>query len=133
MSATPPEEIEEIRKHVKLYIGVFVALMILTVLTVAVSYLQFVVPLAITVALIIAVTKGSLVASFFMHLISEKRPIYWVLLFTVVCWGGADVPPAAGHGRQHRPLSGSHRAERWHACLSRASMFCLSCCRSPWR
>ena len=96
MSATPPEDIEEIRKHVKVYIGVFVALMILTVLTVAVSYLQLVVPLAITVALIIAVTKGSLVASFFMHMISEKRPIYWVLLFTVACWVALLLLPLLG-------------------------------------
>ena len=99
MSATPPEdlkEIEEIRKHVKLYIGVFVALMILTVLTVAVSYLQLFVPLAITVALIIAVTKGSLVASFFMHLISEKRPIYWALLLTVAFWVALMFLPLLG-------------------------------------
>ena len=96
MSATPPEDIEEIRKHVKVYIGVFVALMILTVLTVAVSYLQLVVPLAITVALIVAVTKGSLVASFFMHLISEKRLIYWVLLFTVVAWVALLLLPLLG-------------------------------------
>ncbi len=80
MSATPPGEI---KKHVKLYIGVFVALMILTVLTVAVSYLRLFVPLAIAVALIIAITKGSLVASFFMHLIAEKSLIYWTLLATV--------------------------------------------------
>ncbi len=84
MSATPPEEIKEIRKHVKLYIGVFVALLILTVLTVAVSYLRLFVPLAIAVALIIAVTKGSLVANFFMHLTAEKKLIYWTLLATVV-------------------------------------------------
>ena len=105
MSATPAEEIEdvedikeieEIRKHVKLYVGVFVALMILTVLTVAVSYLDLLVPLAITVALIIAVTKGSLVASVFMHLISEKRPIYWALLLTVVFWVALMFLPLLG-------------------------------------
>ena len=80
----------------KLYIGVFVALMILTVLTVAVSYLGLVVPLAITVALIIAVTKGSLVASFFMHLISEKRSIYWALLLTVAFWVALMFLPLLG-------------------------------------
>ncbi len=96
MSATPPEDIEEIRKHVKRYIGVFVALMILTVLTVAVSYVGLVVPLAITVALIIAVTKGSLVASFFMHLISEKRAIYWALLITVAFWVALMFLPLLG-------------------------------------
>lgn len=74
---------EEIRKHVRIYIGVFVALMVLTILTVAVAYLDMAVPLAVGVALIIALAKGSLVASFFMHLVSEKRAIYGALLLTV--------------------------------------------------
>ena len=56
--------IEAIRKHVKVYITVFVALMVLTVATVGVSYLRLAIPLAITVALIIAIAKGSLVASY---------------------------------------------------------------------
>ena len=76
--------IEAIRKHVKVYITVFVALMVLTVATVGVSYLRLAIPLAITVALIIAIAKGSLVASYFMHLVSEKKPIYWTLMLTVV-------------------------------------------------
>ena len=77
-------DIEEIKKHIRVYITVFVALMVLTVVTVGVSYLQLAIPLAITVALIIAMAKGSLVASYFMHLISEKKPIYWALMLTVV-------------------------------------------------
>ena len=32
-------------------------------------------PLAVTVALVIAATKGSLVVSFFMHLIEEKKVV----------------------------------------------------------
>jgi cytochrome c oxidase subunit IV len=39
---------------------------------------------AITVALIIATMKGSMVASIFMHLSNEKRWIYGALLLTVV-------------------------------------------------
>ena len=54
----------------------------LTVVTVTVSYVDFAVPLAITVALIIAATKGSLVASYFMHLVGERRGIYATLLLT---------------------------------------------------
>jgi len=81
MSADSPEEITA---HVKVYINVFIALMVLTVVTVAISYVDFAVPLAITVALIIATLKGSLVASYFMHLVSEKSPIYWTLVLTAV-------------------------------------------------
>ena len=72
------------KKHVKAYVSVFGALMVLTVVTVAASYFRFVIPLAIMVALMIAIVKGSLVASFFMHLMDEKKIIYWVLLLTVV-------------------------------------------------
>ena len=77
---------EDLKKHVKVYIMVFAALMVLTVVTVGVAYLALAVPLAITVALIIATVKGSLVASYFMHLVSEKSPIYWTLLVTAACF-----------------------------------------------
>ena len=73
----------DIDKHVRVYITVFVALMVLTIITVAVSYLDLSVPLAITLALVIATVKGSLVACYFMHLISEKKLIYAVLIVTV--------------------------------------------------
>jgi cytochrome c oxidase subunit 4 len=73
----------DIDKHVRVYITVFVALMVLTVITVAVSYLDLSVVPAVTVALFIAVVKGSLVAGYFMHLVSEKKLIYAVLLLTV--------------------------------------------------
>lgn len=76
--------VEEIRKHVKVYITVFVSLMVLTIVTVGVSSLHLAIPLAITIALIIATIKGSLVASYFMHLVSEKSPIYWTLMLTAV-------------------------------------------------
>ena len=74
---------EDIRKHVKVYIIVFVALMALTVITVAVSYLHLSTYSAIAVAMLIATVKGSLVACYFMHLISEKKIVYWVLIMTV--------------------------------------------------
>ena len=77
-------EAEESIVDVKIYIGVFFALMVLTIVTVAASSLQLATTLAISVALIIAVVKGSLVASFFMHLLHEKRWIFFSLLLTVV-------------------------------------------------
>ncbi|HKE82680.1 MAG TPA: cytochrome C oxidase subunit IV family protein [Vicinamibacterales bacterium] len=74
----------DIDKHVRVYITVFVALMALTIVTVAVSRYHLPVPIAVTVALIVATIKGSLVACYFMHLISEKKLIYAVLSLTVV-------------------------------------------------
>ncbi len=74
----------EIDRHVKIYITVFVSLMVLTVLTVAAwKFLDVSIPMAISIALFIAAIKGSLVACFFMHLISEKKLVFWVLLLTV--------------------------------------------------
>ena len=74
----------DIDKHVRVYITVFVALMALTIVTVAVSRYHLPVPIAVTVALIVATIKGSPVACYFMHLISEKKLIYAVLALTVV-------------------------------------------------
>ena len=73
----------DIDKHVRIYITVFVALMILTVITVAVSRVHLPLAMAVTVALAVAIVKGSLVACYFMHLISEKKLIYAVLALTV--------------------------------------------------
>jgi cytochrome c oxidase subunit 4 len=72
----------DIDKHVKVYVTVFVALMALTLITVAISYVHLPTPMAITVAMLVALVKGSLVACYFMHLISEKRLILAVLGLT---------------------------------------------------
>src|SRR2546423_1688174 len=73
---------DDISKHVKTYFMVFGALMVLTIVTVAVSYLHLPVHQAIIVALAIATVKGSMVALFFMHLNHERKLIYWVLALT---------------------------------------------------
>ena len=74
----------EVKKTVRTYFMVGAALFAFTAITVAVNQVHLAVPLAITVALIIAVTKGSMVASVFMHLSHEKRWVYGALLLTVV-------------------------------------------------
>lgn len=84
---------EEVRKSLKTYWGVFFALLILTAVTVAVSYLHLGIGLAILVAMIVASTKAGLVAGFFMHLIGEKKVIYWILAITIVCFAIALVVP----------------------------------------
>jgi cytochrome c oxidase subunit 4 len=88
----------DIDKHVRTYIIVFVALMALTVITVAISYLHLPVRLAVTVALVVATIKGSLVACYFMHLISEKKLIYAVLALTAVFFAALLALPAVTHG-----------------------------------
>ena len=73
----------DIDRQVKIYILVFVTLMVLTMVTVAVSRLHLPVAGAVTIALVVATVKGGLVACYFMHLISERKLIYWVLGVTV--------------------------------------------------
>ena len=75
---------DDINAHVAIYIKVFVGLLVLTVITVGVSYLHLATHEAIILALIIATIKGSLVALFFMHLSNEKKLIYSVLMLTAM-------------------------------------------------
>jgi len=75
---------DDVKKQVKVYITVFVTLMGLTLITVAVSSLHLGVGAAIAVALVIATIKATLVAGYFMHLLSEKKVIYATLLLTLV-------------------------------------------------
>ena len=75
---------ESIRKSIKSYLMVGAALFVFTGITVAVNQVHLAVPLAITVALVIATMKGSMVASIFMHLSHEKKWIYGSLILTVI-------------------------------------------------
>ena len=77
-------EQEHIQEHIKVYLNVFGALAILTVVTVAVSYLEVSTVEGVMLALAIASVKASLVARYFMHLISEKQTIIWILALTFV-------------------------------------------------
>ena len=74
----------EIDRHVKAALFVFGALLVLTGFTVGAYYLELPTHLAIALALIIATIKGSLVAAWFMHLLSERKLIYWALVLTAV-------------------------------------------------
>jgi cytochrome c oxidase subunit IV len=83
----------EIKKSVRSYMTVFAMLMLFTIITVAASRFHFAVPVAITVALIIAAMKGSMVAAVFMHLSHEKRWVYGTLLLTAVFFLGLLLLP----------------------------------------
>ena len=84
MDETHSENPEEFKKHLGKYYVVFVALICLTAVTVGVSYLKLARPLAITLGLTIATIKAGLVAAVFMHLISERKVIYAVLILTAL-------------------------------------------------
>ncbi len=74
-----------IRKSIRTYGIVGGLLFLFTGITVAVNQVHLAsIALAITVALIIATMKGSMVAAIFMHLNHEKKWIYGALLLTVV-------------------------------------------------
>ncbi|HLA68722.1 MAG TPA: cytochrome C oxidase subunit IV family protein [Bacteroidota bacterium] len=90
--ATP----DAIKKHVRTYVIVFVSLMALTVVTVAISYLHLDVAAAVIVAMFIATIKGALVASYFMHLISEKRLIFMALVLTFIFFVALMALPLLG-------------------------------------
>jgi len=88
---------EEIKKETRVYVLVFVALAALTVITVAVSTLDLSVGASVAVALFIAAIKGSLVAAFFMHLISERKLIMAVLILTLVFFLALIFLPLGGY------------------------------------
>jgi cytochrome c oxidase subunit 4 len=75
---------ESIRKSIRSYMIVGALLLMFTGITVAANQFHLAVPAAITLALLIATIKGSMVASVFMHLSHEKKWIYGALLLTAV-------------------------------------------------
>jgi cytochrome c oxidase subunit IV len=104
---------ESVRKSVRTYMMIGAALLVFTGITVAANLLHLPVPAAITLALIIAAIKASMVAAVFMHLNHEKQWIYGSLVLTVAffivlmsvplfttmdTFGKHLTGPAAGHG-----------------------------------
>lgn len=110
MSGSP----EEAKKHIDIYMKVAGALAVLTVVTVLASYIEVAVPLAIIIALIIATAKGSLVVSYFMHLVDEKsRALAISLVLTVIFWLVLMLVPiltVSDTYGVHRPLPNANAA-----------------------
>jgi cytochrome c oxidase subunit 4 len=76
-------------EHIRRYLFVFYALLFGTIITVAASYIPFGNrEFNIAVALLIAICKASLVACYFMHLISERKMIYCIMAFTAFFFAG---------------------------------------------
>ena len=70
--------------EVRGYLAVLGALLTLTLITVAVSYVHLSEAPKVLVALSIALSKAALVAMFFMHLKREKPMVFWPLGLTAV-------------------------------------------------
>jgi cytochrome c oxidase subunit 4 len=62
-----------------MYVAVFVALVVLTIVTYVVSFANLG-PMSLLVAMVVAVTKASLVIAFFMHLAYEDRFYLFIFL-----------------------------------------------------
>lgn len=74
----------DIDRQVARYVRVFVVLVVLTVVTVAVSYLDLPFGATVALGLLVASLKAGLVACCFMHFLSEKRLILWIMTLTAV-------------------------------------------------
>jgi caa(3)-type oxidase subunit IV len=82
------DDIEQLKKHIKLYWMVGGALFVLTVVTVAVALIPFGVVGHMVVGLSIAALKAAMVAAIFMHLNAEKKFIYITLVFAAFFFVG---------------------------------------------
>jgi caa(3)-type oxidase subunit IV len=93
--------------EVRACLTTFAALLVLTMVTVALSYVRL--PMAPTVALALAVAslKAALVAAVFMHLKGERAFVHWtlgltavlvVVLFALLLWADADRLFGTGFG-----------------------------------
>ena len=96
-ASAPGHDAADIDRHVRIYITVFVTLMVLTIITVLIARVHLPIPIAISVAMLVAIIKGSLVACYFMHLISEKKLIYAVLGLTLAFFVVLLALPALTH------------------------------------
>jgi cytochrome c oxidase subunit 4 len=91
--------VNDVHIAVRGYLVVFGTLLVLTVVTVAVSYLNLPMTPTVIIAVAIATAKASLVAMFFMHLKGERPLVMWslgltavlfVALFAFVLWAEGD-------------------------------------------
>jgi cytochrome c oxidase subunit 4 len=72
----------DVAKHIRGYLMVGGTLLLFTAITVFLSYVNFGTQKAnVAIALLVATFKAGLVAAIFMHLSSEKRMIYRILIF----------------------------------------------------
>ncbi|MDR1989128.1 MAG: cytochrome C oxidase subunit IV family protein [Acidobacteriaceae bacterium] len=88
---------EPVVPDVRRYLLVFAALLVLTIVTVAISALDLGRHAAIAIAIGIATVKASLVAMVFMHLSHERRWLLWsmgaigIFILGLLFWPAWDI------------------------------------------
>lgn len=110
----------DVSKHIRSYLMIGGFLLIGTAITVWAATIHFGShSMNIAVGLLIATVKASLVALFFMHLISEKTAIYMFMgvtvffvtgLMVLTLWSFDDHPPGSEYLRLNPPAAeaGAH-------------------------
>ena len=94
-----------VRQEVRKYLVIFTLLLSLSMVTVGISYLHLSVPVTVFFAVSIAVVQVFFAAGYFMHLISEKRMVlYIVLAMTAIFFAGLLFLPSFEH---HDPITGT--------------------------
>lgn len=82
-SSAPSADVYEFRGEQQRYVAVYAALVVGTVLTVAMYYVHFeALWQTVGVALLIAAVKATCVAAIFMHLWHGQRDVYKVVFYT---------------------------------------------------
>lgn len=80
---------QHVAQHLKKYLMVGGLLLVFTIITVALSYVDFGSAKAnMAIGMLVATFKAGLVAAIFMHLSAEKKLIYRILIFTVIFVAG---------------------------------------------
>jgi cytochrome c oxidase subunit 4 len=92
-AAAHHDEAEHVAKHVRGYLYVGALLLVFTLITVALSYVDFDKMFGghgwnIIIAMIVATFKAGLVAAIFMHLKGERATIWRFLFFTAIFFAG---------------------------------------------
>ena len=77
-----------IQNEIKQYLTIFVCLIILTAVSVGIHCLHLNQTLSIILILIVAVTQAVLSTCYLMHLISERKVIYFVLILAAIFFTG---------------------------------------------
>ncbi len=74
---------QTIDQEIRQYRTIFVSLIVLTAVSVGIHYMGLPLGINIILVLIVAAMQAALSVCYLMHLISEKKLIYTVLIFTV--------------------------------------------------
>ena len=74
------------QSHNKLYLMVWTALLVLTVLEVGLAYLHLALGVMLVTLMGLSLVKAALIIAYFMHLRFERVSLFWTLIpATVVC------------------------------------------------